>query len=111
MDGCGAGIWDDPDMQISPGDHEDFATLHPGETLSSFVNHELPEDVQVGDSLRAQLTETKIDWWDWGTREDHLSTKVTVPCWIGPKILHPSDNDGRPFIVVPASEPVDIQII
>jgi hypothetical protein len=55
------GLWDDPDMQISPGDQEDFETLHPGETWSSFVNHELPEDVQVGDSFRIQIRETKID--------------------------------------------------
>jgi hypothetical protein len=61
VDGCGGAIWDDPDMQISPGDHEDFETLHPGETWSSFVNHELPGDVQVGDSFRVQIRETKVD--------------------------------------------------
>jgi hypothetical protein len=56
-------IWDDPDMQISPGDHKDFAT---GETWSLFIDHKLPEDMQVGSSLRAQLRETKINGWDWG---------------------------------------------
>ncbi|KAE8375139.1 hypothetical protein BDV26DRAFT_283715 [Aspergillus bertholletiae] len=107
---CGSGIWEDPDMQISPGYHEHFTCLYPGETWPFTGNYELSEEVQVGSSLRCQLRETKISWWDWGTREDHLSTRVKVPCW-GSVILEPSDNDGRPSLVIPASNPVDVQII
>ncbi|OOO11118.1 hypothetical protein OAory_01075880 [Aspergillus oryzae] len=107
----GYGIWDDPDIQISPGQHKNFACLHPGETWSFTGNYELSEEVQVGSSLRCQLGETKINWWDWGTRDDHLSTKITVPCWMGPEIIEPSDNDGRPLLIVPASNPVDVQFM
>ncbi|KJK66064.1 hypothetical protein P875_00021863 [Aspergillus parasiticus SU-1] len=107
----GYGIWDDPDIQISPGQDKNFACLYPGETWSFTGNYELSEEVQVGSSLRCQLGETKINWWDWGTRDDHLSTKITVPCWMGPEIIEPSDNDGRPLLIVPASNPVDVQLM
>lgn len=108
---CGFRIVDDPDKQVSPGQHRAFISLCPGETWSSDVNMSLPSNAEVGDTLRCQLTETKIDWWDWGTKEDHLSTRVMLPCWVANDVLEPSDNDGRPLIVVPASNPVDVQIV
>lgn len=89
---CTPEIWDDRAFEISLGDHDAFPTLHPGEVWTSFVKHPLPYGARVGDSLRAQLRETKIDWWEWESLEGHLSTK-------------------RRSIVIPASEPVDIQII
>lgn len=51
-----------------------------------------------------------IDWWDWGMKEDHLRTTVTLPCWINSAVVEPKDNERRPAIVVPASNIVEFTI-
>ncbi|RAL03644.1 uncharacterized protein BO80DRAFT_289449 [Aspergillus ibericus CBS 121593] len=115
---CGAGIYDDPDIQISPGEDDSFACLHPGQTWSQTFRHELLTDIeedggeaQVGEQIRCLFDGTMLDWWDWGTREYHLATTITLPCWGGPTVEEPADNDGRPLVIIPAANPVGLEIV
>lgn len=48
---------------------------------------------------------------DWGTREDHADTKVTVPYFIYGRVQKPFDHDGRPELVIPASNTVEIKFV
>ncbi|PYI00404.1 hypothetical protein BO78DRAFT_391938 [Aspergillus sclerotiicarbonarius CBS 121057] len=116
---CGGGIYDDPDIQVSPGQDRSFTCLHPGETWSHTFRHELiteideedGDEAQVGERVRCLFKGTALDWWDWGTKEDHLATTVTLPCWGGPTVEAPKDNDGRPLVIIPAANPVDLEIV
>jgi hypothetical protein len=63
----------------------------------------LPDDVKVGDRFKYVVKGAVVDWWDWGTKEDHKDTVVKLPCWISGHVVEPADNNGRPKLVVPVS--------
>lgn len=113
---CGFAIFDNPPIPINVGDEgeysDQFATLRPGESW----NHErrvqgsdstsLPDDVKAGDRFKYVIKGAVVDWWDWGTKEDHKETAVKLPCFVGGDLAEPTDNGARPKLVVPASNEV-----
>lgn len=50
-----------------------------------------------------------MDWWDWGSKEDHAKTMIKIHSF--GKIIEPEDNGGRPKLVVPASNVIEFRII
>ncbi|GLA00501.1 hypothetical protein AnigIFM60653_009249 [Aspergillus niger] len=103
-------FWDNPDRQINVAENEEgrFTSLFPGESWSNSWSLPAdgdcrPEDARPGEQLRYQFTGNTLDWWDWGTIEDHAQTIVTLPGSGIEPIKHPKDNDGRPKVVIPAS--------
>ncbi|GAB1191963.1 hypothetical protein APSETT444_001147 [Aspergillus pseudonomiae] len=92
-------IYDDPDIEVSPGQHADFVSLQPGDSWTRMDSLELPSDIKVGEVFKYEFTDRVIDWWDWGTKEDQLRATVKLPCWVGAEVIEPRDNEGRPAIV------------
>ncbi|RDW66584.1 hypothetical protein BP6252_10219 [Coleophoma cylindrospora] len=111
-DHCWLAIYDDPDISVHVGKDNNFVSLHPGEVWAKTCRVQLPDDVAVGDVFRFRWTGGMVDWWDWGSREEeHAQTVVKLPCWIMGKVTDPADNDGRPKLVVPASNFVEFTIV
>ncbi|KAJ5649399.1 uncharacterized protein N7484_003122 [Penicillium longicatenatum] len=84
--GCRWGLWGDPDQPINVSQNlgTRFQTLFPGACWTNFWTMEadgdgLPEDPQFGEKFRYQFKGNTLDWWDWGTAEDHAETVVTIP--------------------------------
>ncbi|KAL4756265.1 uncharacterized protein BDW70DRAFT_164669 [Aspergillus foveolatus] len=84
-----------------------FASLMPGESWEESVSvfdHEwfCPEegvDVEiVGDAFTLQYTGAVVGWWDYGGREEHKGTTVTVD-WMR-RVVSPKDSGGRQEEVV-----------
>lgn len=106
----GFAIMDDPDVEVHVGQDENFASLEPGEswTTSRRIQGEtwssLPDDTAVGDVFRYRSKGATVDWWDWGSREEHAETVVKLPCWIAGPVADPAGNGGWPKLVVPASD-------
>lgn len=93
------------------GEHEEFVTLYPGESWvdGHRINTEdwvLPDDVKVGDLFRFQHEGIILDWWGWGTKEDHMNTVVRLPCFSPVSVRDPKNNDGRPELLIPGSNVV-----
>jgi hypothetical protein len=110
--GCGYRIMDDPDVPVKVGLNERFSSLRPGEswTTSQRVGYnwtELPEDVENGEIFRYVFIGESLDWWHWGSKEDHGATVVKLPCYLDGPVVDPKDNDGRPELVVPLSNIVE----
>lgn len=100
------------------GDHKatrierEFKMLRPGE---SWVQHHcvhrpdwledsyLPDDAKDGDQFKFVMKGAEVDWWDWGTLEDHRGTVVKLPWHILGDVVEPDDNGGRPKLIVPIS--------
>ncbi|KAI0903969.1 hypothetical protein F4823DRAFT_616630 [Ustulina deusta] len=116
-EGCWAGLpVDDPDCVISVAGEDmekHFVSLCPGEEWSTLkwlqdsVWSGLPEDSAPGDIFRYSFTGTMVEWWDWGTKDEHKDTLVSLPAWISGYVTDPRDNGGRGALVVPASEAVE----
>lgn len=118
--GCMAGIAGDfPDIKVKVGDEQavDFVSLRLGEswTRELGINDELsplPEGTVAGDTLRCRYNGATLDWWDWGDKEVHrrAGTEIELPSFRWARVLKPWDNDGRPEIVVPASNAVEFSV-
>jgi hypothetical protein len=110
-------IVDDPDVSVRPAEHKDFISLRPGETWTTQRRLQgsgwtvLPKGYAVGDAFRYRFKGATVEWWDWGSKEEHADTVVTLPCWIAAKVKDPQDNGGRPKLVVPASEFVEFTVV
>lgn len=110
-------IVDEPDLEVSPGQHEDFVSLRPGESWTTLRRIQgeswtlLPDDAESGDEFRYRFNGITVDWWDWGSREEHANTVVKLPCWTAGRVVEPAHNDGRPILVVPASGILEFSII
>ncbi|OPB40897.1 hypothetical protein A0O28_0009780 [Trichoderma guizhouense] len=101
-------IADDPPVVVRVGDDLDnFVTLRVGETWTftkRFDWSSLPDDAVPGDVFSLVFQGTTVDWWDWGSQEhEHRDTVVKLPCWIVGPVVDPTDNGGRPRLVVPRS--------
>jgi hypothetical protein len=81
-------------MEVSPGHHDDFISLRPGQTWTRKNYLELPYGTQVGDVFKYEFNNRKIYWWGWGTKECHIPTTVKLPCVIKAGVVEPSDNEG-----------------
>jgi hypothetical protein len=112
-DQCRWNFYDDPDVEVEVGQwHDDFASLRPGESWRStewlnsptWMEIALPRDSMPGDVFRYRVMRSEVDWWDWGSMEDHRETVVKLPCYINGDVTEPKDNGGRPKLLVPASE-------
>ena len=105
---------DDPPIPVKVGDaagryaHQ-FVTLHPGQSWTADLSQEpdsacyLPYDVKNGDEFKYRFKGVKLEWWDWGTKEDHQETEVQLPCFVNGWLEAPKDNGGRPKVVLPGS--------
>lgn len=118
--GCDGGYalnWDDPDKEIHIVGDNCFDFLRPGQSidvtydLDPHDDSSLPPGLELGDEIRYQYKGGTIDWWDWGTEEDHKDTKVTVKGIVYTWLAKPNDNDGRPRIEVHASNVVQFRIV
>ncbi|KAB8068761.1 hypothetical protein BDV29DRAFT_183985 [Aspergillus leporis] len=98
-------------IEVSPGQHVDFISLQPGESWTRTNRLGLPSDTKVGEAFKYEFTDRVIDWWGWGMKEDHLQTTVKLSCWVKDDVTEPRDNEGRPAIVVPASNVVEFTIV
>ncbi|KAI0973683.1 hypothetical protein F4678DRAFT_425537 [Xylaria arbuscula] len=121
--GC-YGIADDPDVTVRVGQEDDdgavqlFVTLEPGQSWtttrrlqdSGFTN--LLRGAAVGDVFRYTFRGAAVDWWDWGSKGlEHRDTTVKLPCWIAGEVTEPSDNGGRPAVIMPSSEDVEFTLV
>ncbi|KAE8386118.1 hypothetical protein BDV23DRAFT_190295 [Aspergillus alliaceus] len=104
-------IYDEPDIEFSPGQHVDFISLQPGESWTRTDRLELPSDTKVREVFKYEFTDRVIDWWNWGMKGDHLQTTVKLPCRVSGEVVDPRDNEGQPAIVVPASNVVEFTIV
>ncbi|KAI0428873.1 hypothetical protein F5Y09DRAFT_275934 [Xylaria sp. FL1042] len=112
---------DDPDRVVSVAQEdmkEDFVSLRPGEEwctkrwLRSTSGWScLPGDSILGDIFRYSFTGTEVEWWDWGTKDEHKETFVSLPPWIAGYVTKPRDNGGRSTLIVPASEAAEFTMI
>ncbi|RAH70322.1 uncharacterized protein BO66DRAFT_349530 [Aspergillus aculeatinus CBS 121060] len=102
-------FWDNPDRELNVAESEEgrFVTLYPGESWSNSWSFDLPDDLRPGEQLRYQFKGNTLDWWDWGTAEDHAQSIVTLPGSGIEPISHPKDNNNRPKAVIPASNVVE----
>lgn len=115
---CRWDIYDEPDVKVYVGQRsDDFTSLNPGESWSTTesLNERpdiyLPRDSMPGDVFRYRVKRSEVDWWDWGTMEEHRETAVMLPCFITAKVTDPKDNGGRPRLFVPASEWFEFTLI
>lgn len=99
-------------LNVGRNDENHFWTLKPGESWS-FTRKvsEFPKDVAPGDTFRYLFKGATLDWWNWGNFETHKDTVVWVPGWLQAKIKDPKDNEGRPVVVVPASNAVEFTLV
>ena len=114
--GCGFRIVDDPDVPVTVGQHDHFVDLQPGEswTTSQRIGYnwtELPDDAEHGEVFRYAFRGLSLDWWNWRSKVDHRDTTVKVPCYIKGPVVDPTDNDGRPKLVVPTSNVVEFTFV
>lgn len=115
-DTTGFMILDDPDLTVNVTRDENFATLNPGQTWTT--HHDLkgggfdgmPSALTIGEVYRYRFKGLKLDWWDWGGKEEHEQTYVDLPCFKKGVVQKPRDNDGRPELVVPASNILEFSI-
>ncbi|GKZ96232.1 hypothetical protein AnigIFM59636_010475 [Aspergillus niger] len=110
---CGYALFEDEDVPRAVGTSEGFMSLQPNETWSEKqelkIMLDLPEDARDGEVMRHRFKGCKLTWWDWGMKEDHMDTIVMV---VGFGVItKPADNDGRPEVVVPASNMVEFTVI
>ncbi|KAF3920102.1 hypothetical protein AA313_de0201430 [Arthrobotrys entomopaga] len=116
-DGTGFMIADEPDVSVHVGEDENFVTLEPGHSWTTPRRLQgerwtsLPAGVVVGDIFRCRFKGTTVDWWDWGSRDEHINTVVKLPCWITGKVTDPAHNEGRPELLVPASDVVEFTVV
>jgi hypothetical protein len=110
-------IVDGDDVPMYVGDESSkharqFATLHPGEswtytfTYNGKQSSEVPDDMQPGDECKYIKKGAHVDWWDWGTKEDHRDTRVVLRCIEAAELVEPRDNGGRPKLILPSSNVV-----
>jgi len=109
-------IFDDPPIPVvvgNAGQHDtQFVTLHPGETWVDIFRQQseswskLPYETKAGDCFKCLMRGASLDWWDWGTKEDHRETQVMLPCFVAGDLEEPRGNGGRPKLIVPASNEI-----
>lgn len=115
IDRC-LGFADNPDVGAHVGQHRDFVSLQQGDSWTMpcpLSNNlwEFPRDLEVGDIFRFRYNGGTVDWWDWGNREEHVDTVVMLPCWVWNDVIEPDDNGGRPKLVVPTSNEIELVFV
>lgn len=112
-DSTGFIIVDNPDVRVNVSEHDAFVSIKPGET-STFEytpsDADLPKDSAPGDMFRVRYAGVELDWWDWGSADDHANTEVSLPCFIDGDVVEPRDNGGRPRSQISSSNNVDFLV-
>lgn len=114
-DMCCAGLdFDGPDTAVSVTEDRRFRYLEPGEiwTVSTFsydFREYFSPSLAPGDEIRYIFAGCKVFWWNWGSREEQADTTVMFSS-TGLVITDPKDNNGRPALVVPASNVIEFSI-
>lgn len=106
-------IYDGPDVSVSVTTYKNFTSLRPGESWTGpkYFDTILPDELVPGYVFCCGFKGGVADWWDWGSAEDHKDTMVELPSYLAGKVTNPSDNEGRPELVVPASQPIQFRIV
>ncbi|ETS85217.1 hypothetical protein PFICI_03242 [Pestalotiopsis fici W106-1] len=119
---CGFAILDAPPMLVNVSEDDQFPSLSLGEAVIAHqypLKEKLPGDAKAGDRFRLTLKQARVEWWNWGGREEHANTKVYLPCWrLGPVVDPPTPdydsllcpetkNEGRPKLLVHIGDPVE----
>ena len=114
LDGtCGYVLADGPDVRVNVSNHEDFVSLLPGETwtyeyeLNNPTDAEIPHDTSPGHWFKFWFVGIELDWWDWGSAEDHAQTEVSLPCYIKSGVVDPRNNGGRPTARLTNSDAIE----
>jgi hypothetical protein len=116
-DETGYRVHDAPNVSVTVGSNENFISLRPGESWTTSDRLQgpswsrLPQDAEVGDVIKCLFKGAIVDWWDWGSCDNHAGTTVELPCWIFGRVLSPADNNGRARLIVPASNAVEVTIV
>lgn len=114
--GCGGYRFvDDPDVTVNVSTDEHFTSLAPGGTwrTETYIGPdwaEVPDDVEGGETLGFAYTGGEMDWWDYGSADDHADTTVDLPCFIWGPVVRPAHNDGRPKLYVPVSKVMEFKV-
>lgn len=110
--------YDEPKQEeISVGRDDEFICLWPGgkwKTVSCNIEdrEQMPDDVARGQVYRYGSKGFEVDWWDWGSKEEHVETKVkTCNYGFGRIIKEPGADDLRRKLVVPQSNFVEFTIV
>ena len=104
------------DVSVHVSEDKDFVSLQPGHSwtasrrLQSEIWPLLLEDMEDGQAFRYVFSGAALDWWDWGTKEEHQDTVVWLPGGLAGSVVEPADNNGRMKLVVAASEPVEFTL-
>ena len=97
---CGWLLTDEPDVPLNVTKHRRFVSLQPGESYileyDPARSEDLPNNAAVGDVFRVWYNGCDLNWWDWGSADDHAETEVKVPCFIHGPVQDPKNNGGRP---------------
>ncbi|KAJ5308779.1 hypothetical protein N7508_004158 [Penicillium antarcticum] len=96
-------------FNVGQNDGDQFQALRPGESWS-FTREvtDFPKNAAPGHQFRYRFKGTSPEWWDWGNFQDHDSTIVWL---VEDRLSDPKDNDGRPAIVIPASNWVEFRLV
>ncbi|KAM7197071.1 hypothetical protein V8F33_005730 [Rhypophila sp. PSN 637] len=127
---CMAGVdFDGDNIPVNIGDEKDhnahrFTSLRPGESwVDTRRVHSgplstgwttLPDDFKTGvDRFKYVFKGATVDWWDWGTKEDHMAkeTVVYLPSWLLSEVVQPKNNGGRPRILVAGSNELEFTVV
>ncbi|CAG8899005.1 unnamed protein product [Penicillium egyptiacum] len=96
-------------LNVGMNEGNKFQTLMPGESWSfTRTISDFPKDFAPGDRFQYGFKGTPLDWWNWGNFDDHEDTVVVAGETI---VTHPPDNNGRPKVVVSASNWIEFTLI
>ncbi|KAJ5098337.1 hypothetical protein N7532_005338 [Penicillium argentinense] len=104
-------VYSSPPELVCVGQNKrnEFQTLMPGESWSfTRTVSDFPKNFAPGDRFRYGFNGAPLSWWDWGNFHDHNDTLVAAG---EINVARPIDNDGRPELVVPASNWVEFTLV
>lgn len=107
-------IVEGPDYEVKVIEDGNFVSLQQRQTWThskTFDESSLHPDSVVGDRYQYQYRGGSVDWWVWGDCEEHANTIVKLPPWISGEVVEPTGNEGRPKMMVPASNIVEFTIV
>lgn len=107
-------IVEGPVYEIKVVEDDNFESLQLGQAWvypQTLDEESLHSESVVGDRYRYQYRGGSVDWWVWGDCEEHANTIVKLSPWISGNVVEPAGNEGKPRIMVPASNIVEFTIV
>ncbi|KAL6228922.1 hypothetical protein BDW75DRAFT_235574 [Aspergillus navahoensis] len=112
---CGVGVYPiDVPREFAHAHPSSFVSLQPGESWEATLDAcdgdpwEFPPDVAIGDIFRLQHRGCVVGWWNWGGSEDLAVALASFPSINETLVAYPKDLEGRPKLVVPASDAIEL---